>query len=41
MLVKKIRKIIDTMSYLSIWKAIEIQSPEANQQEIALIAKNL
>jgi hypothetical protein len=27
-LVKNTKKIIDTISYLSIWKAIEIQSPE-------------
>jgi hypothetical protein len=40
-LVKNIKKIIDLISYLSSWKAIEIQSPELNQQEIALIANNL
>lgn len=40
-LVKNIKKIIDTISYLSAWKAIEVQSSELNQQEIELIANNL
>lgn len=40
-LVKNIKKIIDTISYLSAWKAIEIQSPELNEQEIQMIANNL
>ncbi len=40
-LVKNIRKIIDAISYLSAWKAIELQSPELNKQEIELIASNL
>jgi hypothetical protein len=40
-LVKNIRKIIDTISYLSIWKAIEIQSPELNQVEIKGISDSL
>jgi hypothetical protein len=40
-LVKNTKKIIDTISYLSIWKAIEIQSPEKNQYEIKIIADNL
>jgi hypothetical protein len=40
-LVKNTKKIIDTISYLSIWKAIEIQSPEKNQCEIKIIADNL
>ncbi len=40
-LVKNIKKIIDTISYLSAWKAIEVQSPELNKQEIQIIANNL
>ena len=40
-LVKNIKKIIDILGYLSAWKAIEIQSPELNKQEIELIAKSL
>ncbi|MEO1945628.1 MAG: hypothetical protein ABGY11_15110 [Candidatus Thioglobus sp.] len=40
-LVKNIEKIIDNISYLSIWKAIEIQSPELNQVEIENIASSL
>lgn len=40
-LVKNIKKIIDTISYLSIWKAIEIQSPELNQVEIKGISDSL
>ncbi len=40
-LVKTIGTIIDTISYLSAWKAIEVQSPELNQQEIELIASDL
>ena len=40
-LVKNIKKIIDTISYLSIWKAIEIQSPELTQVEIENIANNI
>lgn len=37
----KLKKVIDTISYLSIWKAIEIQSPELNKKEIEIIANNL
>jgi hypothetical protein len=40
-LVKNIKKIIDIISYLSAWKAIEVQSPELNKQEIQIIANNL
>lgn len=40
-LVKNIEKIIDNLSYLSIWKAIEIQSPDLNQVEIENIADNI
>jgi len=40
-LVKNIEKIIDNLSYLSIWKAIEIQAPELNQIEIENIASNI
>jgi hypothetical protein len=40
-LVKNTEKIIDNISYLSIWKAIEIQSPELNQVEIENIASSL
>ncbi len=39
--VKNIKSIIDTISYLSVWKAIEIQSPELNKKEIEIIANNL
>lgn len=34
-------KVIDTIAYLSAWKAIEIQSPELNKQEIKIIADGL
>jgi len=37
----KLKKVIKTISYLSAWKAIEIQPPELNKQEIELIANNL
>lgn len=37
----KLNKVIDIISYLSVWKAIEIQSPELNKQEIKTIADNL
>jgi hypothetical protein len=40
-LVKNIKKIINTLGYLSIWKAIEVQSPELNKQEIKIIADGL
>ncbi len=40
-LVKNIKKIINTLGYLSIWKAIELQSPEINKQEIKIIADGL
>jgi hypothetical protein len=40
-LVKNIKKIINMLGYLSIWKAIEIQSPEINRQEIKIIADGL
>ena len=36
-----IRKIIDKISYLSAWKAIEVQEPSANQEEIQKIAENI
>jgi len=39
--VKNMKKIIDNISYLSIWKAIEIQSPDLNQVEIENIADNI
>jgi hypothetical protein len=34
-------KVIDTIAYLSAWKAIELQSPELNKQEIKIIADGL
>ena len=37
----KLRQIIDRLSYMSAWKAIELQTPTANQQEIQNIANNL
>lgn len=37
----KLRKVIGIISYLSVWKAIEIQSPELNKKEIETIANNL
>ena len=37
----KIKKVIDIIAYLSIWKAIEVQSPELNKQEIEIIANSL
>lgn len=37
----KLNNLIKTISYLSAWKAIEVQSPELNKQEIELIANNL
>lgn len=40
-LVKSMEKIIDNLTYLSIWKAIEIQSPELTQAEIENLAANL
>jgi hypothetical protein len=40
-IIKNIKKIINTISYLSIWKAIEIQPPEKNRCEIKIIADNL
>lgn len=38
---KKLEKIINQISYLSAWKAIEMQSAAVNQTEIQQIAKNL
>lgn len=38
---KKLRKIIDRISRLSVWKAIEMQSPELNKREIHAISKVL
>ena len=35
----KLRKIIDRLSYLSAWKAIEVQPAEMNKKEIADIVK--
>ena len=40
-LVKSVGRIIDNLTYLSIWKAIEIQSPESNEIEIENIARSL
>jgi hypothetical protein len=37
----KLKKVIDTISYLSAWKAIEAQSADLNKQEIELIVKNI
>ncbi|BAS67185.1 hypothetical protein [Bathymodiolus septemdierum thioautotrophic gill symbiont] len=37
----KLNNVIKTISYLSAWKAIEIQTPELNREEIKLIANNL
>ncbi len=37
----KLKNVIKTISYLSAWKAIEVQSPELNKQEIELISNNL
>jgi hypothetical protein len=37
----KLNNVIKTISYLSAWKAIEVQSPELNKQEIQIIANNL
>lgn len=37
----KLKNVIKTISYLSAWKAIEIQSPELNKQEIEKIVSNL
>ena len=38
---KTLRKIIDKISYLSAWKAIEIQEPTLNQKEIQQISKSI
>ena len=38
---KKLGKIIDKISFVSAWKAIEIQSPEQNKKEIEKIAEDL
>ncbi len=38
---KNMGKVIDTITYLSVWKAIEIQSPELNKQEIKRIFDDL
>lgn len=37
----KLEKVINKISYLSAWKAIEFQSPELNKKEIQIIANNL
>ncbi len=37
----KLNNVIKTISYLSAWKAIEIQTPELNREEIKLITNNL
>jgi hypothetical protein len=37
----KFNNVIKTISYLSAWKAIEVQPPELNKQEIQMIANNL
>lgn len=37
----KLTKVIDAISYLSVWKAIEAQSPKLNKQEIQIIVSNL
>jgi hypothetical protein len=39
--VKEIGKIIDKLSYLSSWKAIELQTPESNQKEVEIISNSL
>lgn len=38
---EKLKTVIDIVSYLSAWKAIEIQPPELNKKEIEIIANNL
>ncbi len=38
---KRLRKVIDRLSYLSAWKAIELQEPQINQEEIQQIANSL
>ncbi len=38
---KKLGKIIDKVSYLSAWKAIEVQEPNFNQIEIQKISETL
>ncbi len=38
---EQLRKIIDKISFLSVWKAIEIQEPTLNQKEIQQISKNI
>ena len=38
---EKLETIIDTISCISAWKAIEVQDPELNQKEIEEIAKNV
>ncbi len=38
---KKLEKIIDQIGYLSVWKAIEVQTPQSNQKEIEKIAERL
>ena len=37
----QLKKLIDKISYLSAWKAIEAQEPDVNQKEIQEIAKTL
>lgn len=38
---KKLKRVIDQLAYLSSWKAIELQPPATNQQEIQNIVNNL
>ena len=38
---EKLTEIIDQIGYLSVWKAIEVQTPQSNQKEIEKIAERL
>lgn len=38
---KQLEKLIDKISYLSAWKAIEVQEPKLNQKEVQKISVNL
>ena len=38
---KKLEAIIDQIGYLSVWKALEAQTPQSNQKEIEKIAERL
>ena len=38
---KKVGKVIDKISFVSVWKAIEFQTPEENKEEIEKIAKDI